>query len=265
MSQIVFCSLIEADNELPQGPYIPQSEQGKDEPASAGSVGSETRSKDQVHSRRGSRANEQTLGEKVGSSASHPSRRDSGVGIMASESQTMSDDSEFPAGQQSLVPATHSSSSSVPVVDNHSGFNKHSMVVNALQEQDTARASRSPVLLARLKEQEKKIDQLKKQLEKEICEKREVMKELDEFKEMARKQQKTADRKIEQKEQELEECKKIIAELEKKENRVKELEEDVARIREEITNIKKNNELENMKLQCKLSEAEKKLAEKDKG
>ena len=262
VSQIVFCSLIEADNELPQDPAdIPQSEQGKDEPASAGSVGSETRSKDQVHSRRGSRANEHTLGD---SSASHPLRRDSGVGITASESQTMSDDSEFPAGQhESVDPAKHSSSSSVPVVDNHSGFNKHNTVVNALQEQDTARASCSPVLLARLKEQEKKIDQLKKQLKKEICEKREVMKELDEFKEMARKQQKTADRKIEQKEQELEECKKIIAELEKKENRVKELEEDVTRIREEITNIKKNNELENMKLQCKLSEAEKKLAEKD--
>ncbi|CAI8018744.1 hypothetical protein GBAR_LOCUS11355 [Geodia barretti] len=95
----VLPSVEEADNELPQDPAdIPQSEQGKDEPASAGSVGSETRSKDQVHSRRGSRANEHTLGEKVGSSASHPLRRDSGVGITASESQTMSDDSEFPAG-----------------------------------------------------------------------------------------------------------------------------------------------------------------------
>ena len=145
------------------------------------------------------------------------------------------------------------------------------MMVAPIQEDDTAKSSRSPVLLAKLREKVKEVNSLKKQLQKEIKEKEMLKKEQNEVMEKLKKFQENAKTKKEQKEKEINDYRRRIAELEKEKRdnelehkkKVKTLEESLASVEKVMEAEKKENENEKLRLECKLHDAERKLTEKD--
>ena len=124
------------------------------------------------------------------------------------------------------------------------------------EEDDTARSSRSPVLLVKLKEKEKEVSMLRERVKKEVEEKN-VLMHLFKFEKM----------KVDLEEKHLNDDQMNIADLEKErrdhKERINELETVVANLKKEMKEEKEKNESEKQDLKCRLHDSEKKQNEKD--